>query len=123
VEVLEDHGQGLDLALARKQALHRIEYALATLRRIEPGPRLVGCNVEQRQERGQRRLQCAVERKHFARDALAHLPCVVARLNLEIAAKEIDDGQVDGGLAVGDRSGLNDQPAAHPSCARRSSSE
>ena len=56
VEILEDHHQRLDLALAQQQALDRVERLLAPLDRIERLPgRLVDRDVEQRQERRARR--------------------------------------------------------------------
>ena len=53
VQVLEDHHQRLDLALAQQQALDRVERLLAPLERIEGVPgRLVHRHVEERQEGG-----------------------------------------------------------------------
>ena len=53
VQILEDHHQRLDLALAQEQALDRVERLLAPLERIEGVPgRLVHRHVEERQEGG-----------------------------------------------------------------------
>ena len=52
VEVLEDHEQRLDLALAQQQALDGVERPLAALGRVEGLPRgVLDGHVEQRQER------------------------------------------------------------------------
>src|SRR5262245_2883952 len=53
-----------------------------------------------------------VQRQDLPRHLLPYPLRVVAALKLEVAAKEIDDRQVGRGLAVGNRSGLKDQPAA-----------
>ena len=53
VQVLEDHHQRLDLALAQQQALDRVERLLAPLERIEAVPgRLLDWHVEEREEGG-----------------------------------------------------------------------
>ena len=38
---------------------------------------------------------------------------VVAAVDREVAAEQLDHGQIGGGLAVGDRGGLQDEPAVH----------
>ena len=114
VQVLEDHHQRLDLALAQQQALDRVERLLAPLERIEGLPgRLVHRHVEERQEGGHGGPERRGERQDLPRDLLPDLPRVVAALDLEVAAEQLDHGQVGGGLAVGDRGGLHDQPAVH----------
>jgi hypothetical protein len=109
--VLEDHDQGLDVALAQQQTLDRVKRLLAPLMRIEsmPGCLLHG-HVEEREEGGGKDMG---ERQDLPRYPLPDLPRVVAALKLEVAAKEIEDRKIGGGLTVGDRSGLNDQRAAH----------
>ena len=114
VQVLEDHHQRLDLALAQQQALDRVERLLAPLERIEGLPgRLVHRHVEERQEGGHGGPERRGERQDLPRDLLPDLPRVVAALDREVAAEQLDHGQVGGGLAVGDRGGLHDQPAVH----------
>jgi len=114
VQVLEDHHQRLDLALAQQQALDRVERLLAPLGRIEGVPgRLVHRHVEERQEGGHGGRERRGERQDLPRDLLPDLPRVVAALDLEVAAEQLDHGQVGGGLAVGDRGGLHDEPAVH----------
>ena len=58
VQILEDHYQRLDLALAQEQALDRVERLLASLERIEGLPgRLVHRHVEQSAGGRARRVQ------------------------------------------------------------------
>ena len=111
-----DQEQRLHLALAQQQALDRVERALAALGRVEGLPgRVVDRHVEQRE---QRRQQWARARgpgpARLPSHLLAHLPVIVAVADLEVALEQVDHGQVAGGLAVGDRRGLQDQPVLHP---------
>ena len=46
-------------------------------------------------------------------DLLPDLPRVVATLDPEITAKQLDHGQVGGSLSVGSRGRLQDEPAVH----------
>ena len=68
-------------------------------------------HVEQRQEGRQGRLQGPVQREELAGHLLADLARVVALLDLEVGLEQVDDRQVAGRLAVGDRAGLEDEPA------------
>ena len=107
VQVLEDHHQRLDLALAQQQALDRVERLLAPLERIEGLPgRLVHRHVEERQEGGHDGRERRGERQDLPGDLLPDLPRVVAALDREVAAQQLDHGQVGRGLAVGDRGRL-----------------
>ncbi len=103
VQVLKDHHQGLDLALAQQQALDRVERLPAPLGRIEGLPgRLVHRHVQERQEGGhdgpERRGEC----QDLPRDLLPDLPRVVAALDLEIAADKLDHGEIRRRFAVRD---------------------
>ena len=113
VQILEDHHQRLDLALAQQQALDRVERLLAPLARIEGLPgRLVHRHVEERQERGHGGPERRGERQDLPGDLLPDLPRLVAALDLEVAAEQLDHGKVGSGLAVRDRGRLQDEPAA-----------
>src|SRR5262245_49223426 len=102
VQVLEDQDQGLDLALAQQQALDCIKRLLAPLARIESVPgRLLHGHVEEGEKGGHSRDESWVQRQDLPCNLLPDLLRVVATLELEVAAKEIDDGQVGGGLTVG----------------------
>ena len=82
MQILEDQEQRLRLALARQEALTRVEAALPPLRRIERAERIVvGRHAEQRQERRQRGLQRSIERQQLARHLLADGRVGVARLD------------------------------------------
>src|SRR5215831_19245165 len=112
VQVLEDHNQGLDLALAQQQTLDRVQRLLAPLARIESLPgRLLDWHVEEREEGEHSGGKGWVQRQDLPRYLLPDLPRVVAALKLEVAAKEIDDRQVGGRLAVGGRAGFKHAPA------------
>ena len=114
VQVLEDHHQRLDLALVQQQALDRVERPLAALEGIEGLPgRLLHRHVQERQEGRHDGRERGGERQDLPRDLFPDLPRVVAALDLEIASKQLDHGKVGGGLAVGDRGGLHDEPAVH----------
>ena len=114
MQVLEDHDQGLDGTLAQQQTLERVQRLLAPLARIESMPgRLLHGHVEEGEEGGHSVGEGWVQCQDLPRYRLPDLPRVIAALKLEVAAKEIDDRQVGGGLTVGDGSGLNGQPAAH----------
>jgi hypothetical protein len=114
VQVFEDHHQRLDLALAQQQALDRLERLLAPLERIEGVPgRLVHRYVEEREEGGHDGPERRRKRQDLSRDLLPDLPRVVAALDREVAAEQLDHGKVGGGLTVGDRGGFQDEPAVH----------
>src|SRR4029453_3234533 len=112
VQVLEDHHPSRDFALAQQQALDRVERLLAPLERIEGLPgRLDHGRVQERQEGGHDGCERGGERQNLSRDLFPDLPRVVAALDLEVVAEQLDHGKVGGGLAVGDRGGLHDEPA------------
>jgi hypothetical protein len=114
VQVLEDDDQGLDLALAQEQALDRVEGLVAPLERIEGLPgRLFHWHVEECEERRYGGSERRSERQGLAGDLLADLSRVVAAVNLEVAAEQLDHGKIRGGLAVGDGGRLHHQPAVH----------
>ena len=114
VQVLEDHHQRLGFALAQQQALDRVEHLLAPLERIEGVPgRLVHRHVEERQEGTHAGRERGGDRQDLPRDLLPDLPRVVATVDREVAAEQLDHGQVSRGLTVGDRGGLHDEPAVH----------
>ncbi len=45
---------------------------------------------------------------------LAHATLLVTRLDLEVRPEQLDNGQIAGGLAVGDRPALEDERARQP---------
>ena len=77
-------------------------------------PAVLHRHVEQREERGQRRLEGAVEREELARDLLPDGAGLVPVGDLEVALEEVDHREVGRGLAVRDGAGLEDQPAVGP---------
>ncbi len=95
-------------SLSRKSTrLTSVERLLAPLKWIEGVPgRFLHRHVEQRQESGHGGRERRGERQDLPRDLLADLPRVVAALDREVAAEQLDHRQVGGGLAVGDRAGL-----------------
>src|SRR5713226_8510438 len=112
VEVLEYHDQRLDLRFAQKKSFEAVERALPSLRRIESHPFfVVDRNIEECQERWQRRLERAVEREQLAGHPLADPSLVVRRFDLEVRSQQLDHRQVARRLAVGDGPGLDDQTA------------
>src|SRR5262249_14437297 len=114
VQILEDHHEGLDLASPQQQALDGIECLLAPLEGIEGVPgRLVHWYVEQREEGGHDGRERRGESQNLPGDLLANLPRVVATLDLEVTAEQLDHGKVGASLAVGDRGGLRDEPAVY----------
>ena len=109
LEILDEDEEGLDLALAQQQSLDAVERALTALGRIEPFPCGVAVSdVEQREQRGQRRLERRVERRG---DLAANLLGVVRLLDGEVRSQQLHDGQVRRRLAVGHRAGLEHAPA------------
>src|SRR5713226_374635 len=71
VEVLEDHEQRLQLALAEQEALDGVEDPPAALRRIEGLPlSVLNGHVQERQQGGQSRLEGPVQREELAGDLL-----------------------------------------------------
>src|SRR5262245_6744698 len=101
VQVLEDQDERLLLRFAQEQSSYRVEGPLATLPRLERLPRdVVHRQVEQEQQRGQRRPQRLVQDEQLAGHLLADLAQIVARLDLEIALEEIDDRRIARGPAV-----------------------
>ena len=110
MEILEDHHQGTNLCLANDQRLECIDREAAPPRWVGLQPGLVSHrHVEHRQQRVDRRAQPFVEGQQPADAALADLAGIVARLDTEIDAQEIGDGQVGSRLAVRHRPALEDQ--------------
>jgi hypothetical protein len=68
---------------------------------------------EKGQEGRHRERECRGERQDLPGDLLPDPPGVVAALDREVAPEQLDHGQVGGGLAVGDRGSLHDEPAVH----------
>ena len=115
VEVLEDHEQGLQLALAEREALDGVEGPLPALRRIEGLPlSVLDGYVQERQQGRQSRLEGPVQREELAGDLLADLTVGLAIVHLEEDLEEIDDGQVAGRPAVGHRARLQNKPVLRP---------
>ena len=112
VEVLDDEEQRLLSRLAQQEPSHRVQCALPSLHRAESPPlAVVHRHVDQRQERRQGRPERLVQREELAGDTLAYLAEIVAVLDLEVALEQVDRRQIAGGLAVGDRGALEDQPS------------
>jgi hypothetical protein len=115
LQVFEHQQQRLDLRFAQQQAPGPFQRARAAQVRIEPRPGgIVERDVEQRQQRRQRRLERAVQAQHFAHDLVAHAARVVARIDLEVGAQQVDHRAIRGGLAVGHRCALQHQPWLRP---------
>ena len=112
MEILEDHEQGLHLALPQQEPLHRVQGLPAALGRIERRPRgIVGGHVEQRQERRQAALQRAVQGQELPGHLLPHRAWAVPVLDREVALEQIDHRQVGRRLPVRDRARLEHEPA------------
>lgn len=95
MQVLEDHHDRLGLALTKEQPLHAVENLLASLRRIEVFPlRIVGRDLEEPQHRGEKRFEGAIEGQEPARHLFADEPGVVAGLEPEVRAQQIDHREV-----------------------------
>src|SRR5215475_3066209 len=64
MQVFEQHDDRLDLTLAQQKALYTIERALASLQRVHPSPSgILSGNVEEPEERREKRFERAVERQ------------------------------------------------------------
>ena len=110
MEILEDQHDDAILSLAMDQRLEGVDREAAPPRWVGLQPSLVSHrNVEHRQQRVDRRAQPFVEGQQPSDAALADLAGVVARLDAEITAQEIGDGQVGRRLAVRHRPALEDQ--------------
>src|SRR4029453_15089597 len=112
VEVLEDDEERLDLSLAEKETFDCIERPLPTLGRIETLPcAITARDVEQREKRRKRRLQRPIQGHGLPEDLLSDIPVRILLSDAEVVLEELDDGEIAVRLAVGDRSGLENQPA------------
>src|SRR4029453_6934325 len=103
----------------KQETPHRVQRALAALRRVQGLPlRVLHGDVQERQERWQGRQQRPLERHdplerpEPAADLLPNFPRVVARLDLEIRLEQIDDRQIRSRFTVRDGSTLEDEPPA-----------
>src|SRR5215471_7185125 len=111
MQVLEDHEQRLDLALAEEQAFDGVERALAALLGIEIRPLLVlPRHVQEAENRRQEGAEPFVESEELPRDLFADLAMRVAVRDLEVAPQEVDDRKIAGCPAVRDRAGFHDAP-------------
>ena len=100
VQVLEDEQERSCLGLAQEEPARGLEDATLALRRIELLPRgIVDGDVEQREQRGQDRGERAVERERACRSTLREriARAVVALLDLEVVAQQVDHRQVGRG--------------------------
>src|SRR5262249_29809758 len=95
--------------------LERLERQLSPLLRVEGSEGAVLRQaVEQGQNRGHHVLEGAVQHEHLARHLLADGPRVVARLDAEVPAEEVEDWEVRRGLAVRERGPREHGPAMGP---------
>ena len=86
LEVLDHDEQGLNPTLADQKAGDALQRASATLRWIQPVPRrIVDGNVEQREERGERRPERVIERLQRVHHPLAPQFDVCPLLDPEIS--------------------------------------
>src|SRR5262249_24347191 len=91
LKIFDDQEERSLARLAQQQSAHRLERAPPTFGGIERPPPgvLVDLDVEQGEQRRQRRLQRFVEREHLPRHLLANLPAVVAIVDREVCLEEI----------------------------------
>ncbi len=115
VEILDDEDQGPRVALARDQPLQSLMDALPALGGIAAPPSSGRGAVQQREERGQQRLQRGVERPDLRGDLVADLVWLIAVGDIEIAPEQVDEGEVAGALAIRDRRGFERPPPPRPS--------
>src|SRR5262249_10924196 len=112
LKVLEDQAQGLDLALAQEQALDSLQGALAPLGGIEGLPfEIFNRHIQERQEDRQCRPEGCIQRDKLTGDLLTDFPYLVAVLNLKVGLKQVNDEEIRGSLAVGDRAAFKHKPA------------
>ena len=112
VEILHHEQYGLDPRLVEPESLDRIQRPLPPPLRVQFPPGIVvHRHVEQCEERGEARLQGAIERQDSGRHLVANLPRVVAVLDVEIGLEQVDHGQIRRRLAVRDRAAVPDEPA------------
>ena len=112
MQILKDEQQGLHLALTQQEPLQSFKSPLATLRRIEVQKRaILRQRPQQRQQRREYLLERCVERQHvadhFGTDGLR----VLVLVHVGIALEEVNDREVRGRLAIGDRRTLQHAPA------------
>ena len=55
--------------------------------------------------------QGCLQRDQFAGDFVADLPLFITVVNVEVALEQVDDRQIGGGLAIGGRRALQQEPA------------
>src|SRR5437773_2538970 len=92
MQILEYRQERLDLALSQENSLDPVERLLATLGGVESLPeRVVDRNIEEPEQRREEGFECSVQREEPARHLLADLARFIARLDLEIAPKELDE--------------------------------
>ena len=112
VQILEDQQQRLHLALAQQHALERLEGALAALWGLERAEgAVVGQDVQQPEEGGDRLLQGLVQRQHLPGDLGPHGARLIGVLDVDVALEQVHDREVGGRLAVGHRGTLQHPPA------------
>src|SRR5262249_12084564 len=93
VEGLQHEQYGVDLRLAEPEPLDGIQRPLASSYRVQSLPGIVvHRQVEQREERGEVRLEGAIERQDSGLHLVANLPRVVTVLDVEIRLEQVDHG-------------------------------
>jgi hypothetical protein len=112
VQVLHDHEQRLHLARPQQQADASLQGALAALRCLERLPvRVLNWYVEKRQHGRQGWHESLIQQAELAQDLVADRLRLIARVQPEVGAEQVDDGEVRGIFPVGDRATFEDQPA------------
>ena len=102
VQVFEDQQQRLHLALAQQHALERLQGTLAALWGLERAEgAVVGQDVQQPKEGGDRLLQGLVQRQHLPGDFGSHGARLVSVLDVDIALEQVHDREVGRRFAVG----------------------
>ena len=109
MEILQHEDEGLDLALAEEQALHRIERELAALGRLEAPEAVLRWQGVKKPENGRDHvLECLVQGEQMSGGLGAYRADVVTLVDTEIGLQEIDDRKIAGGPAIGGSAGLED---------------
>jgi len=112
MEVLEHENEGLNLTLAKQQALDRLEGELAALRRLQiPETILLRQGVKKPENRGKQVIERFVECQQVPGGLGANRSYIVALVDTEKSFQKIDDRKIAGSPARGSGAGLEDPTA------------